>query len=343
MEENFDFDGNEFGVEILEDGDEHEHELGSPRSYALDECTNGSLRNTYTVSGLPGSEDYNYNAYAASIGRLRGFTREEENALIREIRSGNIEARNALICENLPLVIRTAKFYRKKGLHFLDLIQEGNLGLFRAIEKFDPERGYRFSTYAECWIKEFIRKAVIQQSRTVRLPKHIQDEGIKMKRERMSRRQYGLLASDFAIAQSDKSVQVKGGRKPTSQEERIRILGWMQDTCSLHVSLSPSDERELLELIPEHRLPDVALALHQDSVGALTQRLLGSFSQEDRTLIEEYFGFSGENELTPYALAMKRKVTPTILARQVNDLTNKLRGMFEEKGFTKEDLILDTF
>ncbi|MDP2253174.1 MAG: sigma-70 family RNA polymerase sigma factor, partial [Thiobacillus sp.] len=111
--------------------------------------------------------------YLNEIGQAPLLTATEEVALARRVVEGDFEARQTMIERNLRLVVNIAKHYANRGLTLLDLVEEGNLGLIHALEKFDPERGFRFSTYATWWIRQNIERAIMNQSRTIRLPVHI--------------------------------------------------------------------------------------------------------------------------------------------------------------------------
>ncbi|HOB46761.1 MAG TPA: sigma-70 family RNA polymerase sigma factor, partial [Zoogloea sp.] len=111
--------------------------------------------------------------YLNEIGANPLLTADEELSLSRKVRDGNFAARQTMIERNLRLVVNIAKHYLNRGIPLLDLVEEGNLGLIHALEKFDPERGFRFSTYATWWIRQNIERAIMNQSRTIRLPVHV--------------------------------------------------------------------------------------------------------------------------------------------------------------------------
>jgi RNA polymerase primary sigma factor len=144
--------------------------------------------------------------YLAKIGKGRLLTRREEVALSRKAHSGDKQARSRLVEKNLRLVVSVAKKYRGMGLPFEDLIQEGNMGLVKAVEKFDPDRGFRFSTYAIWWIRQAVRRAVTDKSRMIRVPAHMAQ---KIRR----------------VSQTYDELSVKHEREPTEEEIAVR-LGW---------------------------------------------------------------------------------------------------------------------
>ncbi len=188
--------------------------------------------------------------YLAKIGRGKLLTHQEEISLARRSRAGDQRARDKLVERNLRLVVSIAKKCRGYGLPFEDLIQEGNLGLLRAVEKFDPERGYRFSTYVTWWIRQAIGRAVADKGRAIRVPAHIGEKIRKMTR-------------------TSNQLSAKLGREPTD-EEVAEWLGWtvdevqdvkyaMPDATSLNRSLSSEVEAsELGEFVEDERASDTA-------------------------------------------------------------------------------------
>jgi RNA polymerase primary sigma factor len=157
--------------------------------------------------------------YLAHIGQGELLTHEEEIDLSKRAKQGDARARKRLIEKNLRLVVSVAKRYRGYGLPFEDLIQEGNIGLMKAVEKFDPDRGFRFSTYATWWIRQAVQRAVADKGRTIRVPVHMTEKIRKVSR---------------AISE----LAVEFERDPT-EEEVARRLGWDQDEVRLTMSAMP--------------------------------------------------------------------------------------------------------
>src|ERR687893_135037 len=228
--------------------------------------------------------------YFRQIGRGRLLTHEEEIVLGRRTREGDMAARRQLIERNLRLVIPIAKKYRGKGLPFGDLIQEGNIGLMRAADKFDPERGFRFSTYATWWIRQAVQRAVANKGRTIRVPVHMGEKVRKMAR-----------------AYNELSVQLE--REPTDEEVAER-LGWevdrvrdvksaIPDATSLNQPLN-SDEggSELGDLLQDERESRVASGVVQELEKRRLMESVERLPERQRRVLVRRYGLDGEEPAT---------------------------------------------
>jgi RNA polymerase primary sigma factor len=228
--------------------------------------------------------------YLRQIARGRLLTHEEEIDLGRSAREGDETARSELIEKNLRLVIPIAKKYRGKGLPFGDLIQEGNIGLMRAADKFDPEKGFRFSTYATWWIRQAIQRAVADKGRTIRVPVHMGEKIRKMARI------YNDLSNQFE-------------REPTD-EEVAETLGWdvdrvkevksaIPDATSLNQPLSSEeDSSELGDLVEDERESGMAGEVVRELE---TRRLIEAVErlpERQRRVLVRRYGLDGEKPAT---------------------------------------------
>ena len=204
--------------------------------------TRGLERPSETPDLIPG--------YFAHIDKGKLLSHAEEIDLSKRAKAGDKGARQRLIEKNLRLVVSVAKKYRGQGLPFEDLIQEGNIGLMKAVEKFDPDRGWRFSTYATWWVRQAVQRAVADKGRTIRVPVHRGDKLRKMARA------YNELSSEMEREPTDEDV---AGRLGWSVEDVRDLKGSLWDASSLNQPLSSdADATEIGELIEDERASEVA-------------------------------------------------------------------------------------
>ena len=208
--------------------------------------------NTSTTRGLerPSETPDLIPGYFAHIDKGKLLTHAEEIDLSKRAKAGDDRARKKLVEKNLRLVVSVAKRYRGMGLPFEDLIQEGNIGLMKAAEKFDPDRGWRFSTYATWWVRQAVQRAVADKGRTIRVPVHRGDKLRKMARA------YNELSSEMEREPADEEV---AGRLGWSVEDVRDLKGSLWDASSLNQPLSSdADATEIGELIEDERASEVA-------------------------------------------------------------------------------------
>ncbi len=204
--------------------------------------TRAPERSSETPDLIPG--------YFAHIDKGKLLTHAEEKDLSKRAKAGDKGARQRLIEKNLRLVVSVAKKYRGMGLPFEDLIQEGNIGLMKAVEKFDPDRGWRFSTYATWWVRQAVQRAVADKGRTIRVPVHMGDKIRKMARA------YNELSSEMEREPTDEEV---AERLEWTAEQVRDVKGAMPDATSLNQTLSSDgDSSEIGELIEDERASEVA-------------------------------------------------------------------------------------
>ncbi len=227
--------------------------------------------------------------YLKEIGRVPLLTAEEEVSLARRIERQDMSAKRKLIEANLRLVVSIAKRYVGRGMLFLDLIQEGNLGLIRAVEKFDYRKGFKFSTYATWWIRQAITRALADQARTIRIPVHMVETINRLIRVQRQ------LVQDIGREPTPEEVAAEMGMTPDRVREILKIS---QEPVSLETPVGDEDDSQLGDFIE-----DEEAAMPVDVVGEIMRKeeldhVLGSLSHRERKVIELRFGLKGGHPKT---------------------------------------------
>ncbi|MCC6222762.1 MAG: sigma-70 family RNA polymerase sigma factor [Thermoleophilia bacterium] len=251
-------------------------EVGSPRE-EVDEAA-------LAATPVPGAGD-SLQLFLADVGRHRLLTASEEVTLAKQIEKGDPLAKRRMIESNLRLVVSIAKGYRGLGVPFLDLIQEGTLGLNRAVEKFDWRRGFKFSTYATWWIRQSVQRAVANHARTIRVPVHVVERQQKL--FRAARR----LELELGRDASKEELAVATGIPMQHVEE---AMGAAQASVSLNQSVGSDDEGELGDLFADREAPDPFEEAEESLRKQGVRRALDALPERERRILELRFGFEGD-------------------------------------------------
>ena len=238
--------------------------------------------------------------YLREIGKVSLLTAAEEVELAKKMEAGDVKAKQRLIDANLRLVVSIAKKYIGRGMLFLDLIQEGNLGLIRAVEKFDYRRGFKFSTYATWWIRQAITRAIADQARTIRVPVHMVETINKM--VRISR----LLVQELGREPTDEEIAKKMNIEPARVEEIRRIS---QLPVSLETPIGEEEDSQLGDFIEDHDLPSPDEAAAGHLLHEQIEEMLETLSDREREVLHFRFGLEDGHSYTLEEVGKKFNVT----------------------------------
>ena len=268
--------------------------------------------------------------YLNDIGSNALLTPSEEVELARRVVQGDFAARQKMIEHNLRLVVNIAKHYINRGLALLDLIEEGNIGLMHALEKFDPERGFRFSTYATWWIRQSIERAIMNQSRTIRLPVHVIKElNVYLRASRHLESQMGREPTVEDIAHLT-GKQVEDVRKVLNLNERM---------ASLDAPLDIDPMLSIGESIPDEQHEEPDIQLHNAQIEHFVHEWLAQLTDKQRMVIERRYGLNGHEVCTLEELATALSLTRERVRQIQIEGLEHLRRILRRRGVTKDFLI----
>ena len=272
--------------------------------------------------------DTGFQLYLRQIGEYPLITVEEEVVLARRIKKGDQEARHKMVRSNLRLVVKIARDYSNFGLPLLDLISEGNIGLMKAVERFDPQKGGKLSTYAAWWIKQSIKRALANQSKTIRLPVHLVDKIAKLRRvsaqltEELGREPSDLeLAEEVGMAEAKVAALKSAAIRPTSLDQPI----------------SDDDSTALGDIIGDDQAFDPYEILRDKDLRDEVGDLLDVLDDRERKIINSRFGLDGQKSKPLEEVGVKFGVTRERIRQLQNIALRKLRRALSKKERSKAD------
>ncbi len=270
--------------------------------------------------------------YLNEIGFSPLLTAEEEVFYGRKAQAGDEEARKRMIESNLRLVVKIARRYMNRGLALLDLIEEGNLGLIRGVEKFDPERGFRFSTYATWWIRQTIERALMNQTRTVRLPIHVVKEiNIYLRAARQLSQSLDREPTPEDVAKLlDKPI-----------DDVKKMLGMNERITSVDSPSSKDSGKSLLEVIPDEHNTDPSLLLQNSDVQNHIDTWLSQLTEKQCAVVERRFGLHGYEVATLEEIGNEIGVTRERVRQIQIEAIKRLRHILEKEGFSLDTLYME--
>ena len=267
--------------------------------------------------------------YLREIGFTPLLSPEEEIHFARLAQQGDAAGRRRMIESNLRLVVKIARRYLHRGLSLMDLVEEGNLGLIRAVEKFDPERGFRFSTYATWWIRQNIERGLMNQTRAIRLPVHVAKElNVCLRAEReLSGRMAGEPSVEDIAARVEKPVG--NVRKVMSFKEKL---------SSADAPLSPGFDRPLLDSLPDTRVCDPGELLQGDELNDCILKWLRQLPSRHREILSRRFGLDGHDPQTLEGIGAEIGLTRERVRQIQIEGLRRLRIIMGKAGIARDVL-----
>lgn len=293
----------------------------------------GSYKRSAEAGEKDGREGFNtdsVNIYFNSIKRFALLTKKDESALAERVVKGDKEARRRMIEANLRLVVNIAKHYLNRGLSFPDLIEEGNIGLIKSVERFRPTRGCKFSTYATYWIRQTIDRAIANQANTVRLPIHVTTDLSKL--SRASRELSSTLNREPSVTELSEKSGLSGRYVK-------KLTGINRKSYSLDTAVSDDGEQTMLD-----RLEDEGAVSPLEAVGeavrtALVNEWINRLDENERKIIKLRFGLDGEDPMTLESVGRTFGITRERVRQIEAKALNKLRKMVEETDIAFSDVV----
>ncbi len=268
--------------------------------------------------------------YLNEIGYSPLLTAEEEVHFARLAQKGEEAGRKRMIESNLRLVVKIARRYMNRGLALLDLIEEGNLGLIHAVGKFDPERGFRFSTYATWWIRQTIERALMNQTRTIRLPIHVIKElnlYLRASRKLAQSLDRDPTAEQIAVVMDKPVLEV------------MRMLTLYERIASVDTPISNSSDKLLVDIIADDTNPDPSSLIQDEDVQSHLEEWLSRLNDKQREVVRRRFGLGGYERATLEEVGNTIGVTRERVRQIQMDALKRLREILEKEGLSMDALM----
>ncbi len=330
-------------IQALADLSQNEHmssQASNLKIFNDDEVSNVTTVNFRAAAPAPKEkaelpERNSIKTYLQEIGKIPLLTPAQEITLARRIQAGEKEARDLMIKSNLRLVVKIAHDYKDFGLPVLDLISEGNIGLVKAVERFDPDKGGKLSTYAAWWIKQSIKRALANQSKTIRLPVHLVDKISRMRKMAMA------LTEEF-------------GREPTDQELADELEMPVNKVSHLKsVSVRPTslnapigedgNNTEFGEIVGDDNAPTPYENLHEKSLRGDLREMISGLDSREAEIIRLRFGLNGDTPLTLEEVGQLFEITRERVRQLQNIALSKMRKIMasKERQHTAEEIEME--
>jgi RNA polymerase nonessential primary-like sigma factor len=267
--------------------------------------------------------------YLNEIGFSPLLTADEEKYFARRALKGDESSRKRMIESNLRLVVKISRRYINRGLTLLDLIEEGNLGLIRAVEKFDPERGFRFSTYATWWIRQTIERAIMNQTRTIRLPIHVVKElNVYLRAARQLTQQLD----------HEPSAEEIGKMLDKPAADVTRLLGLNERVTSVDAPVGPDSDRSVVDTIADTQVSDPSQLLQDNDIRESIGSWLEELSEKQCEVVSRRFGLRGYETSTLEEVGREIGLTRERVRQIQVEALKRLRVIMETQGLSGESL-----
>lgn len=276
--------------------------------------------------------------YLQEIGAKPLLTAEQEKEYTLAVKAGDFNARQKMIEHNLRLVVSIAKHYLNRGVSLLDLIEEGNLGLIHALEKFDPDRGFRFSTYATWWIRQSIERAIINQSRTIRLPVHVVRELNQVLRAKRHLETH-LLPEHNGQHNSEARLEDIAELVQRPADEVAELLALGENTTSLDAPLDADPGSSLVDLIADESSHTPESSATQGELNLLSTTWLEKLSDKQRYVVQRRFGLNNYDLATLEELADELGLTRERVRQIQQEALVKLKKQLISKGVGRDAVL----